>query len=73
MLVATKVAVGIKEVPSSLARGIKAVSEQEDQTLPKTPAYSPIGYPPLDALQPSTFQLKEKISCLRQLMKFWKS
>jgi large subunit ribosomal protein L10 len=28
---ATKVAVGIKEVPNSLARGIKAVSEQEDQ------------------------------------------
>ncbi|HHP7232365.1 MAG TPA: 50S ribosomal protein L10 [Xenococcaceae cyanobacterium] len=28
---ATKVAIGIKEVPASLARGIKAVSEQEDQ------------------------------------------
>jgi large subunit ribosomal protein L10 len=26
---ATKIAVGVKEVPSSLARGIKAVSEQE--------------------------------------------
>jgi large subunit ribosomal protein L10 len=31
MYLATKVAVGIKEVPNSLARGIKAVSEQEDQ------------------------------------------
>jgi large subunit ribosomal protein L10 len=29
--VATKVAVGIKEVPASLARGIKAVSEQDQQ------------------------------------------
>lgn len=28
---ATKVAVGINEVPASLARGIKAVSEQDDQ------------------------------------------
>ncbi len=29
--VATKIAIGIKEVPASLARGIKAVSEKEDQ------------------------------------------
>jgi large subunit ribosomal protein L10 len=29
--IATKVAFGIKEIPSSLARGIKAVSEQENQ------------------------------------------
>ncbi|AFZ35306.1 LSU ribosomal protein L10P [Stanieria cyanosphaera PCC 7437] len=28
---ATKIAVGVKEVPASLARGIKAVSEKEDQ------------------------------------------
>lgn len=28
---ATKVAFGVKEIPSSLARGIKAVSEQENQ------------------------------------------
>ena len=28
---ATKIAVGVKEVPGSLARGIKAVSEQENQ------------------------------------------
>ncbi len=29
--VATKIAIGVKEVPASLARGIKAVSEKEDQ------------------------------------------
>ncbi len=28
---ATKIAIGVKEVPASLARGIKAVSEKEDQ------------------------------------------
>ena len=29
--VATKIAIGVKEVPASLARGIKAISEKEDQ------------------------------------------
>ncbi|MDJ0574788.1 MAG: 50S ribosomal protein L10 [Xenococcaceae cyanobacterium MO_234.B1] len=28
---ATKIAIGVKEVPASLARGIKAISEKEDQ------------------------------------------
>lgn len=28
---ATKIAIGVKEVPASLARGIKAVSEKDDQ------------------------------------------
>ena len=28
---ATKIAIGVKEVPTSLARGIKAISEKEDQ------------------------------------------